>query len=168
MKKARVWTVVQFGKYKGKTLPQIVLIDPDWFFWAVENEIFNTSPELRIEADDICRKATRIKVVGAKGAKARVEYAIQPNIGKLADVSVLPTGTPRHRGSSATFVRDYLDLSIARQIASYDKFGGQIIARVVKRYVFGTTRARFTRQRCERFFSEDNNFACCSNKGPES
>jgi hypothetical protein len=119
MKKPRVWTVVSFGKYKGKTLPQIALIDPDWFFWAVENQVFNKSPELRTEADEICRKATKIKVPGEKGAKVRVEYTIQPHVGKLADVSVIIAGTPRHEGSSATFVRDYLDLSTAWQIAPY-------------------------------------------------
>jgi hypothetical protein len=161
MKKARVWTVVSFGRHKRKTLPQIVLSDPDWFFWAAENQVFNKSPELRIEADEICRKATRIKVVGAKGAKARVEYAIQPNVGKLADVSVVSANTPRHDGSSATFLRDHLDLSMARQITPYDKLGGQIIARAVKFYAFGN--ARLTRQRCERFFDDDKNFACCSN-----
>jgi len=28
------WSTLPFGKHKGKTLPQIVFADPDWFFWA--------------------------------------------------------------------------------------------------------------------------------------
>ena len=55
------WTVVQFGKYRGKTLPQIIFTDPDWFFWAVENDTFK-SAALKAEASDIRRKATRIKI----------------------------------------------------------------------------------------------------------
>lgn len=161
METARVWTAVPFGRYKGKTLPRIVFMDPDWFFRAVENQVFNESPELRAEADEICRKAIRIKLPAAKGANARVEYAIQPHVGKLADVSVITAGTPRHEGSS-TFVRDYLDLSIAWQIAPYDKFGGQLIARAVKCHVFGTITVRLTQRRCERFFEDDTKFACCS------
>jgi uncharacterized protein (DUF3820 family) len=29
------WTAVPFGKYKGKTLPEIVFRDIDWFFWML-------------------------------------------------------------------------------------------------------------------------------------
>ena len=30
------WTKVPFGKYAGKTLPQIAFIDPDWLFWLIK------------------------------------------------------------------------------------------------------------------------------------
>jgi len=29
------WTTVSFGRYKGKTLPEIIVRDLDWFFWAL-------------------------------------------------------------------------------------------------------------------------------------
>jgi hypothetical protein len=154
MSKGRVWTVVSFGKHKGKTLPQIVLVDPDWFFWAVEEQVFNRSAQLTSEAKEISRKARRIKVV----AKTRVEYAIHPHARKLADVSVVPASTPRHEGSSVTHVADFLDLSTARQVAPYDKLGGHIIVRALKFHVFGDENARLTRKRCEGFFDNDSNF----------
>ena len=152
---ARVWTVVPFGKHNGKTLPQIVLVEPDWFFWAIEEQVFKWSAQLTSEAKEISRKARRIKVP----AKTRVEYAIHPHAGKLADVSVVPASTPRHDGSSAILVEKFLDLSMARQIAPYDKLGGQIIVRALKFHVFGNENVRFTRQRCENFFNDDSNFA---------
>jgi hypothetical protein len=31
-----MWTIVDFSKHKGKSLPQIILHDPDWFFWAMK------------------------------------------------------------------------------------------------------------------------------------
>ena len=34
------WATVNFGKHAGKTLPQIIFDDPDWFFWAYENNAF--------------------------------------------------------------------------------------------------------------------------------
>jgi len=34
------WSILPFGKHKGKTLPQIVFTDPDWFFWAMEENVF--------------------------------------------------------------------------------------------------------------------------------
>ena len=29
------WSAVPFGKYKGKTFPEIIVQDPDWFFWVL-------------------------------------------------------------------------------------------------------------------------------------
>ena len=29
------WSTVPFGKYKGKTFPEIIVRDPDWFFWVL-------------------------------------------------------------------------------------------------------------------------------------
>ena len=29
------WSAVPFGKYKGKTFPEIIVRDPDWFFWIL-------------------------------------------------------------------------------------------------------------------------------------
>jgi hypothetical protein len=29
------WTVMPFGNYEGKTLPEIIMRDPDWFLWML-------------------------------------------------------------------------------------------------------------------------------------
>jgi hypothetical protein len=34
------WTTLNFGTHEGKSLPQIVISDPDWFFWAVARGVF--------------------------------------------------------------------------------------------------------------------------------
>jgi hypothetical protein len=35
-----MWTTIDFGKHSEKTLPQVILSDPDWFFWATHNKVF--------------------------------------------------------------------------------------------------------------------------------
>jgi hypothetical protein len=52
---------------------------------------------------------------------------------------------------------DHFDLSFPRKIADYDKMGGKIIVRALKHFVFGRASARWTRERCERFFEDDAN-----------
>lgn len=153
------WTVVGFGKHRGKTLPQIVLTDPDWFFWAVESDVFK-SPALKKEAEEISRKATRIRI--PRGAGSKVEYVIHPSVGKLADVTVIPANHPRHEGASPTRRSDHFDMSMPRKIAPYDKTGGKIMLRAIKHYVFGGSGARLTQARCEEFFDDDGNFALSS------
>ena len=34
------WSELPFGQRREKTLPQVVLSDPDWFFWAIEKDAF--------------------------------------------------------------------------------------------------------------------------------
>lgn len=46
---AMPWSVVNFGpKFKGKTLPQIIFDDPDWFFWGIEKDIFSNKGDRRM------------------------------------------------------------------------------------------------------------------------
>ena len=56
------WYELRFGKYQGKTLPHIVLIDPCWFIWAYRDErIFNKSwKPLRKQADYVYERSCNI------------------------------------------------------------------------------------------------------------
>jgi hypothetical protein len=64
------WTVVPFGKYESRTLPEIIMLDPDWFFWMLPK--FNG--KLAKEAVEVARKARAIKIPKEKGKKLLVEY----------------------------------------------------------------------------------------------
>ena len=52
------WSVVPFGKYKGKTLPEIIVLDLDWFFWVLP-KLYGKLAE---EARELARKAHAIKI----------------------------------------------------------------------------------------------------------
>jgi hypothetical protein len=47
------WSVMSFGKHKGKTFPQIILQDPDWFFYMLPKFYGN----LADEANNLAQKA---------------------------------------------------------------------------------------------------------------
>ena len=55
---------VDFGKHKGKTLPQILCSDPDWFFWAMENNVFRNKGALQSEAKDLHHSGSLVGAVG--------------------------------------------------------------------------------------------------------
>jgi hypothetical protein len=152
------WTEVNFGKWadKGKTLPQIVFSDPDWFFWAVEKQTF--FGPLAAEAADIARKAKRIKIPGAAPGEKKVRYFIHPSVDKFAGAEVVPSDRPPHVGSSGTRESQFFDLSMPRRIAPYDKHGGKLLVRAVKYQIFGSGSVRLTKERCENFFNDPANF----------
>ena len=56
-----MWSVLNFGRYRGKTLPQVLLRDPDYFFWAAEDGALDRDGF----ADDACLldyRARNIKI----------------------------------------------------------------------------------------------------------
>lgn len=50
------WTTLDFGRHNGRTLPQVVLIDPDWFFYALEKGWLQ-GDSLVAEAKEVASKA---------------------------------------------------------------------------------------------------------------
>jgi broad specificity phosphatase PhoE len=58
------WSEVPFGKYKGKTFPEIIVRDPDWFFWVLP-KLYGKLAE---EAQELARRARAINHDGVEGA----------------------------------------------------------------------------------------------------
>jgi hypothetical protein len=64
------WTPVPFGKHEGKTLPEIIVRDADWFFWILPN-LYGRLAE---EAQEVARRARTIKPPRRDGKRLEVEY----------------------------------------------------------------------------------------------
>ena len=47
------WSPVPFGKYEGRTFPEIIVRDADWFFWILP-DLYGKLAE---EAQGLARKA---------------------------------------------------------------------------------------------------------------
>jgi hypothetical protein len=160
-----MWSILNFGKYKGKSLPQVILHDPDYFFWVFEKGIFDKG--MFVEQARILEvRACNIKIPKAKPDDWCVRYYTDPN-GRFAGFDIIEIAENSQRLDSIEMWREAnLDLSVARRFKSYDKLGGRILLRAFKYYFFGSEDIRRTKQRCEEFFSNENNFALTSTKGP--
>jgi hypothetical protein len=150
------WSIVNFGKYAGKTLPQIVFTDPDWFFWAVDEGVFKGS--LSREAKEIDARARAIRIPSNNAGNLLAEYAVHAPTGKFANVEIVPASRPPHQGSTPTFRKDVIDLSVPREIAPYDKLGCRNLISSVKLVLFGSKSARMTQERCGAFFDDLTKF----------
>ena len=64
------WSTMPFGKYKGKTLPEIIVSDLDWFYWALP-KLYG---KLEAEAQDLAQKVRVIKIPSPDRKKLEVEY----------------------------------------------------------------------------------------------
>src|SRR5580658_8082935 len=68
-----MWTQLPFGKHSGKILPQVLLTDPDWLYWAAVEKAIFWGP-LQQEAADLAAKAARIKIPRRDPKSWAVEY----------------------------------------------------------------------------------------------
>jgi hypothetical protein len=122
------WTTVPFGKYKDKSLPQIFLLDPDWFFYMLPKFY----GRLADEAQDLARKARAIKIPGFDADKKLVEYWCEEGYPPgSSGFGFVDANSPCYNRWATR--QHYLDLSIVCRASPYDKQGCR---RLIQR--FGT------------------------------
>jgi hypothetical protein len=151
------WTVLNFGRHKGKTLPQIVFADPDWFFWAWEKKVYHAHG-LKAEATRINKRARKIRIPNDGDVERDAEYIIHPSTKNVTDVYFVPKSQPFTQGAGGRIRKTVIDLSVARSVQNYDKRGGKLVLRAVKPVLF-PGKKRLTRALVEAFFDDDSNFA---------
>ena len=152
------WETLTFGKHSGKTLPQILFTDPDWFFWAVESGVFNKRAHLASEAAILNTRARNIKIPPSEHKAPVVEYLIHHPTMKFSHFDIVPSERNLHEGSSPAFRSSVIDMSVPRQVAPYDKLGCKSLIASLKYYLFGSKSARVTKERAEAFFADAANF----------
>jgi len=150
------WTQAGFGKYEEKTLPQIVLTDTDYFFWGMEKRIFRDLQDS--EAEEIEYRACNIKIPKPDPENWRIEYEFSLDH-KFVNFFIIDAKTAT---SIAPYnqISTHLDLSLPREMKTYDKLGGKLMVSKFKNYYFNGS--NLTKERCENFFSNSQNFIWAS------
>lgn len=150
-----MWSTVNFGRFRAKalTLPQIILKDPDWFFWAVDEGVFKGA--LAAEAKTLARRAKAIKLPPHLAATDCVQYWLTPD-GKFAGFAVIAQSQPPHVGSSSEIRSPTLNLAAPRSFKGYDKLGCRLMIKTFRYHWFGGK--SFTKTRAEAFFDEPAHF----------
>jgi hypothetical protein len=144
------WTTVLFGKYAGKSLPEILITDPDWFYYMLP-KLYGP---LREQADELALRASAIKIPKKKPGRYAVEYRYDVD-DCFKGFWIVRANAPRHSEHATRL--PHLDLSLAIGCRSYDKQSGRIMIRDFRINYFGE-RKHLNRQRCDQFFSDDRKF----------
>jgi hypothetical protein len=143
------WTVLSFGKHQGKTLPLIILDDPDWFFWVLPG----LYGQLKTEADDLARKAAKIKIPRRNPRKWRVEFRFEHG-DRFCGFDIVRADS--FMNSKWSIRLPYLDLRLPRSYKAYDRQGYRNLIRDFRRLYFHDR--YLTKKRCEAFFDNGDNF----------
>ena len=148
------WSMLSFGRHKGKTLPEIIFTDADWFFWAYENKALKTN-KLREEAEELFCKARAIRIPEKYAKNMQVVYDCDPTTGKFTGMRLIPKGSYVNPLSECS---DVIDLSFPRSIKGYDKQGNRSVISTMKLILWGNSSFRINRLKAEEFFDNNANF----------
>ena len=146
------WTPLTFGKYKGKTLPQVMFNDPDWFFNGYEDGYFNNG--YRYQAHAIYSRSRSIRVPHVDGKKMLAEYIIHKPNGKFGTFRLIEDGP----GLQHLFTMPVIDFYVPRSCSDYDKLGYENFLFALKVILFGNNSRYMNKKACEEFFNDDDNF----------
>jgi hypothetical protein len=152
------WSILCFGKHKGKTLPQVVFTDPGWVFYLYSRGAFQGKGSLEDEAEEIYRKACFIRIPGSNSQDLEVEQVFCQKSGKFVGFKLVSRSPPLYGNPPHILRSETIDMSIPHRAASYDRLGYSLFLRSLKSYLFGDVSYRMTRRRCDAFFENDENF----------
>jgi hypothetical protein len=153
-----LWTPLDFGKHSGKTLPQILFKDPDWFFWAYEEDAFAYQDrQVLDEVERVYQRATSIRIPARYGPDVAVEYVVSD--GRFEGLKLTPADAVVGGGIKSTSrLKWTFDMSVPRKWRDYDKAGMRIMVRDLKDILFDDPDRRMNRRRCEDFFNDASLF----------
>jgi hypothetical protein len=147
------WTTIRFGKYRGKSLPEIIFDDADYFFFLYENKFFHY--DLAKEAEVLYRRARSIKVPSRNGQKMLVKYLSYfdkiSKKDKFLMMKLITDGSDPGRYK----ISSWIDFYEPRSYSDFDKTGYKNFVRMLKGILFGN---RSHPLDCELFFNRQRYF----------
>jgi hypothetical protein len=151
--------ILNFGKHKGKSLAQVVLHDPDYFFRANDTHAF-----LRQgfpEASSLAWKACNIKMPKPNAEDRCVQYHFEPGTEIFHGFKLVQRPAPEEYPGLPGFMRqppNSLDLSVVYRRNRRDKIGNERLLRDFKHYYFENAHGNLSRKECDAFFDDRSNF----------
>jgi hypothetical protein len=155
-----MYSILNFGRYNNKmTLPQVVLDDPDYFFWATDTHFF--SKRGFPEASDLAYKARNIKIPKSDAEHWGVLYDFAPGTNIFHGFKLVHNPVGKEIPGMPGFLWEPpngLNLSIVYQSKRHDKVGNECLLRDFKLHYFGYEHVNLSRENCEEFFDCAANF----------
>jgi hypothetical protein len=149
---AQNWLTMEYGKIKGVTIPEAIIVDPGYIYWAhakCKRRNFNGVP--RIQADIVCERASHI-LPPRRNTEFVLYFADAGRLNRITIESICRL----YRPSQARL--RHLNLKIAADLFLRKDYDGVAIFNdFVRRTFFRNSTSSFSR-RTELFFENEKNF----------
>jgi hypothetical protein len=153
------WSKLNFGKHEGKTLPQVLYNDPDWFYWSIKMKIFTKRTFYHDDLSMLLTRSRKIRIPNNFDGNLVVDYFTDEQTGKFSYFRIVDsTRVPRSR-TNPEMRLPVLDMLVPYRLAAYDKGGYKEFKKCFRYYYFGSKTARASKEKIETFFADKSNFA---------
>lgn len=165
------WEKINFGTNKkviGKTLPQIMFIDPDWFYTQYEYKDSFLRKKFVDQAEMIYKRSRNIKPLNGHYIKYFLFYdgssdgfvpitinEAEEKYKECIEKSVFLENIDMLDSQKFT-IRKRIDLKYPKELKNYDKKSYKIFITQVKEYL--NMNKRITEKQAIDFFENNNNF----------
>lgn len=146
---------IPFGKHRRRTLPWVALHDPDWLFWAIDEDVLIDKMD-EDEVIFVSHLAKNILIPDNLDNSKMVYYIIQKTTGKFETFEIIERKSLPSYSNDMT--KSVIDLSVPHYLSSYDKLGNKLMLQTFKFHYFGSHKYRLTEMRCIDFFTNRKNF----------
>ena len=156
------WTAFEFGKYKGKTAPEVVVIDPLWFFGELDGGSM-TLPYCEVAS--IAYRASHIAIPRPDPENWRIGWIFE-FADQLSSLQIIPDTerddewreneflTEESEEEPCRLVTRYLSLYSALDYIDLNPEAVKKLSDAFTNCYFGGAEA--TKERCEDFFRGEN------------
>ena len=142
------WTTVPFGRHAGKTLPQVICVDPAWFLWlARQTSLYGA---IAHDAKVLHRRIRAIKIPKQRPEEWLVEYCYDVDR-RFVRFDIVRTDSWPYSKYSIRLPCVDIALIQPRFRSEWKNF-----VRDLRRIYFGGR--KLTKEGAERFFGDPSNF----------
>lgn len=154
----RTYTHLNFGKHASKTLPQVLLQDPNWFFWAAASGILHDRHYLASEATELIGKSQAIRLHPSYRERFEVLYSFDDNCW-LRSIDLWER-EETESNLRPFFITGDLDLWMTvRLTARIPRLTRRLLQDAFKCLVLRDRSAYLSKSLVEGFFADDRNFS---------
>lgn len=154
------WLPIPDRAHQGKTLPEVFLLAPAFVINAVKAREFRGP--LLAQAKEVCRRAKVVRVPLGDDVEQDVVvfYFLLPD-GNYSGHAAVGRSDPKlsqYEKFSVAKTDNCLDLTMPMRIAPGDPAAPTAMVEALKFTLLGDPHAVLSRQQCEAFFDDDENF----------
>lgn len=148
------YAALGFGKYGYFSLPQVIFTDPDYFFWAIDNQAFSGSQMQ--EAKALLKRIRRIRIPGDHAQGWCADHVHQKN--KLIGLYIVLKDQSCTYPSCEVTRLPYIDLGFVHEHMPRDRQGNTVLVSTYLRLRGADVMGVPTRAFCYGFFDDPGNF----------
>jgi hypothetical protein len=151
------WTTIRFGRFKdaGMSPPQVLLSDPDYFYWALRGGAFKGRQAY--QAAFLSIRASQIRPPRPNSSEFQFAILLDESC-SLSEIRLVRKSEPISTSLIVLRRSALLDLSIVKLFPSAQKVSGEKIVAFLKKEFFADSFGELDRRSCEAFFEDDSHF----------